>query len=173
MSGIVVTEDVERLVKSTERVRDLGEVFTPAATVEDMLDMLPVGMWAVHPSPTFLEPSCGDGNFLIAILTRKLDAVAEAYGRGTLPAGTTPKRHDAHGNHGSCNCEQRVSHGQTYEPERAAQPLTKRRAGSDFTWSALHQSKGRNCDLASKLSEAQVCGSAQRLTRTVSEPYIG
>lgn len=88
-------------------------------------------------------------------------------------AGTTPKRHGAHGNRGSCNCEQRVSRGQTYEPERAAQPLTKRRAGSVFTWPAGHQSKWRNCDLASKLSEAQLCGSAQRLTRTVSEPYIG
>ncbi len=83
----VVTEDVERLVKSTERVRDLGEVFTPAATVEDMLDMLPAGMWAVHPSPTFLEPACGDGNFLIAILARKLAAVAKAHGRDKLPAG--------------------------------------------------------------------------------------
>lgn len=83
----VVAEDVERLVKSTERVRDLGEVFTPAATVEDILDMLPAGMWAVHPSPTFLEPACGDGNFLIAILTRKLAAIAKAYGRSKLPAG--------------------------------------------------------------------------------------
>ena len=83
----LATDDAERLVKSTERVRDLGEVFTPAATVEDMLDMLPASMWAIHPSPTFLEPACGDGNFLIAILTRKLAAIAKAYGRGRLPAG--------------------------------------------------------------------------------------
>lgn len=78
----------ERLVKSVERVRDLGEVFTPAATVQDMLDLLPAEMWAPHPSPTFLEPSCGDGNFIVAVLGRKLDAVAEAYGAGNLPAGT-------------------------------------------------------------------------------------
>ncbi len=65
----------EQLVRSAERVRDLGEVFTPAATVEAMLDLLPATMWAVHPAPTFLEPACGDGNFLVAILARKLAAV--------------------------------------------------------------------------------------------------
>ena len=77
----------ERLVKSVERVRDLGEVFTPAATVQAMLDLLPASMWSPHPSPTFLEPSCGDGNFLVAILDRKLEMVAAAYAAGTLPAG--------------------------------------------------------------------------------------
>lgn len=52
----------ERLVKSQERVRDLGEVFTPLATVQGMLDLLPEEIWAPHPSPTFLEPACGDGD---------------------------------------------------------------------------------------------------------------
>jgi hypothetical protein len=77
----------ERLVKSTDRVRDLGEVFTPAATVQSMLDLLPSEMWEVHPSSTFLEPACGDGNFLVAILARKLGRVAAALETGTLPAG--------------------------------------------------------------------------------------
>jgi hypothetical protein len=78
---------VERLVKSSERVRDLGEVFTPRQIVDDMLDLLPKEMWAVDPSPTFLEPACGDGNFLVAILERKLNAVASAWKKGNLPAG--------------------------------------------------------------------------------------
>ena len=86
----------ERIVKSDERVRDLGEVFTPAATVEEMLDMFPAAMWAVHPSPTFLEPACGDGNFLIAILTRKLAAVAKGYSSGKLPAGTSEEAAQVH-----------------------------------------------------------------------------
>ena len=77
----------ERLVKSSDRVRDLGEVFTPSATVEEMLNLLPREIWTVHPSSTFLEPACGDGNFLIAILNRKLDQVAKAYSAGELPAG--------------------------------------------------------------------------------------
>ena len=37
----VVERCDERLVKSNERVRDLGEVFTPNATVQEMLDLLP------------------------------------------------------------------------------------------------------------------------------------
>lgn len=82
-----LTPPPELQVKSVERVRDLGEVFTPAATVKDMLDLLPDDMWAVHPSPTFLEPACGDGNFLVAILDRKLAAVADTAAQGALPAG--------------------------------------------------------------------------------------
>ncbi len=73
---------VERLVKSTERVRDLGEVFTPAGTVQAMLDLLPTDMWEPHPSPTFLEPACGDGNFLVAILARKLKSITIAADAG-------------------------------------------------------------------------------------------
>ena len=78
----------DRQVKSTERVRDLGEVFTPAPTVEAMLDLLPEGIWEPHPSPTFLEPACGDGNFLIAILRRKLDRISQRRSDGTLAAGS-------------------------------------------------------------------------------------
>lgn len=77
----------ERLVKSSERVRDLGEVFTPAATVQEMLDLLPKKIWAIHPSTTFLEPACGDGNFLVEILERKLDRIADDFEKGILPAG--------------------------------------------------------------------------------------
>jgi hypothetical protein len=79
--------DTERLVKSVERVRDLGEVFTPSATVEEMLDLLPADVWTVHPSPTFFEPACGDGNFLVAVLARKLDSVELAFKSRALPAG--------------------------------------------------------------------------------------
>lgn len=81
-------DNPERLVKSSERVRDLGEVFTPAATVEEMLDLLPDSIWEPHPSATFLEPSCGDGNFLVAILARKLSRVRKHQSAGTLPAGS-------------------------------------------------------------------------------------
>ncbi len=77
----------ERLVKSTDRVRDLGEVYTPANIVDAMLDLLPEDMWKVHPSPTFLEPSVGNGNFVSAILSRKLTLVDQAYSAGELPAG--------------------------------------------------------------------------------------
>jgi type I restriction-modification system DNA methylase subunit len=88
--AVAASSDViQRLVKSVERVRDLGEVFTPFATVRAMLDLIPEEMWQTHPSATFLEPACGDGNFLVGVLERKLANVAQAYGIGALPAGTT------------------------------------------------------------------------------------
>jgi hypothetical protein len=65
-------EKKESLTKSKARVKELGEVFTPAALVSEMLDKLPADCWLPH--KTFLEPSCGTGNFLIQILQRKLEA---------------------------------------------------------------------------------------------------
>lgn len=79
----------ERIVKSSERVRDLGEVFTPNSTVQEMLDLLPKSIWTTHPSPSFLEPACGDGNFLVAILERKLNQISTDFNKGKLPAGAT------------------------------------------------------------------------------------
>lgn len=77
----------ERLVKSSDRVRDLGEVFTPSSTVLEMLDLLPKKVWNIHPSTTFLEPACGDGNFLVAILERKLERLCEELEAHSLPMG--------------------------------------------------------------------------------------
>jgi hypothetical protein len=78
---------MERLVKSSDRVRDLGEVFTPSSTIHEMLDLLPKKIWNIHPSTTFLEPACGDGNFLVAILDRKLERVSEDLEAQLLPSG--------------------------------------------------------------------------------------
>lgn len=83
----VIQPHLERFVKSAARVRDLGEVFTPPATVDAMLDLMPDPVWEPHPSATFFEPACGDGNFLVAILQRKFDRLGVAYRTGTLPAG--------------------------------------------------------------------------------------
>lgn len=58
----------EKLIKSKERVNKFGEVFTPSNIVNDMLDLIP----NLNISQTFLEPACGNGNFLIEILSRKL-----------------------------------------------------------------------------------------------------
>lgn len=84
-------------MKSVERVRDLGEVFTPPVMVEAMLDLLPTAVWTPHPSATFLEPAAGDGNFLVAILDRKLAAVSAARTTAMLPAGTDAAAVEFHG----------------------------------------------------------------------------
>lgn len=57
-------------IKSKKRVKDLGEVFTASREVEAMLDLIPLDQFT-NPLSTWLEPTCGNGNFLIAILARK------------------------------------------------------------------------------------------------------
>ena len=69
----------EELVKSKQRVADHGEVFTPASIVEDMLDL--VKSESERIDSRFLEPACGSGNFLKAVLIRKLRAVEARYSK--------------------------------------------------------------------------------------------
>lgn len=61
-------------IKSRERVAAHGEVFTSEREVNAMLDL--VKQETERIDSRFLEPACGDGNFLIEILRRKL-AVCE------------------------------------------------------------------------------------------------
>lgn len=57
--------------RSRERIRLLGEVFTPDEYVNKMLDMLDPKVWADE-SVSFFEPTCGHGNFVLAIAQRRL-----------------------------------------------------------------------------------------------------
>ncbi len=66
-------------IKSRERVADHGEVFTPEWLVEDMLDL--VRHETERIDSRFLEPACGDGNFLAPVLKRKLAVVRRQYRR--------------------------------------------------------------------------------------------
>lgn len=59
-------------MRSSERARDLGEVFTPEGTVNEMLDLLQ----DINYASKFLEPGCGSGNFLVEILGRKIEMVS-------------------------------------------------------------------------------------------------
>ena len=68
------------LTKSKQRIRDFGEVFTPKAIVRDMLDLIQLELYK-KPDARFLEPACGDGNFLTEVLERKLKMVAKRYKR--------------------------------------------------------------------------------------------
>ena len=62
----------EDLVLSRERVGAFGEVLTPPEIVNEMLDMVSSKDKTIPLEKTFLEPSCGTGNFLVGILSRKL-----------------------------------------------------------------------------------------------------
>lgn len=63
--------------KSKKRVKDHGEVFTPDFIVSDMIEL--VKDEAERIESRFLEPACGDGNFLAPILERKLEVVKKKY----------------------------------------------------------------------------------------------
>jgi hypothetical protein len=64
-------------VKSKERVRDLAEVFTADREVNTMLDL--IGDSSYNIDFRYLEPSCGNGNFIVAILERKMLSVSKKY----------------------------------------------------------------------------------------------
>lgn len=63
MSGIERTQ---------QRVKATGEVFTPTELVQEMLDQLPKEVFT-DPTKTFLDNSCGDGQFLGEVLIRKME----------------------------------------------------------------------------------------------------
>jgi type I restriction-modification system DNA methylase subunit len=65
-------------VKSKQRVADHGEVFTAEREVLAMLDLVQEETTRID--SRFLEPACGDGNFLVEILRRKLTVVKRLHG---------------------------------------------------------------------------------------------
>ncbi len=67
----------ERQMKSRQRVAEHGEVFTAQREVNAMLDL--VKQETERIDSRFLEPACGDGNFLAEILRRKLAVVESGY----------------------------------------------------------------------------------------------
>ena len=62
---------MSRQIKSKSRVADFGEVYTNEREVKAMCDLIPEEVWKNIDSK-FLEPSCGNGNFVVEILERKL-----------------------------------------------------------------------------------------------------
>ena len=74
--------DDEKLIKSKERVQQHGEVFTPQWMVKKMLDVEGIKQACENIEATFLEPAAGDGNFLVAILERKLKSVTDHFSSG-------------------------------------------------------------------------------------------
>jgi SAM-dependent methyltransferase len=67
---------------SKQRVADHGEVLTGKREVNAMLDLVKQETERIE--SRFLEPACGNGNFLAAILERKLAVVEKRYGKSQL-----------------------------------------------------------------------------------------
>lgn len=60
-------------IKSKKRVKSLGEVFTPRELVDEMLEKVSPVIWQ-DKDQTFIDPACGNGNFLVRILSKRLDS---------------------------------------------------------------------------------------------------
>ena len=73
------------------RVKATGEVFTPTDLVRQVLESLPLEVFT-DPTKTFLDNSCGDGQFLSEVLICKLEngidfetALSTIYGVDLMP----------------------------------------------------------------------------------------
>lgn len=69
-------------VKSRQRVREHGEAFTNEREANAMLDMIKQETERIE--SRFLEPACGDDNFLAEVLRRKLAVVKSFYRRSPV-----------------------------------------------------------------------------------------
>jgi hypothetical protein len=74
------TDDIQ--VKSKQRVADHGEVFTNEREVNAMLDLVKHQTERIE--SRFLEPACGNGNFLAEVLKRKLTEVNNRYSKSQI-----------------------------------------------------------------------------------------
>jgi hypothetical protein len=72
----------DKQVKSKQRVADHGEVFTNPREVNAMLDLVKHETERID--SRFLEPACGNGNFLAEVLRRKLNVVERKYAHNQL-----------------------------------------------------------------------------------------
>ena len=68
---------MDKQIKSKERVKKYGEVFTPESVVNKMLQSVENELYRID--SRFLEPACGTGNFLVPVLNTKLDEVRKKY----------------------------------------------------------------------------------------------
>ena len=71
--------EYKQQIKSKSRVVNHGEVFTSKKIVNDMLDLVKQETERIE--SRFLEPACGNGNFLAEVLERKLAVVKAKYSK--------------------------------------------------------------------------------------------
>ena len=75
------------ITEDKDRVKALGEVFTPTSLVEFTLDLIEKydTQSFVNPANTFIDSMCGDGQFLVGVKNRKLkNSINEATAISTI-----------------------------------------------------------------------------------------
>jgi hypothetical protein len=64
---------INKEVRTKDRIDKFGEVFTPSILVNEMLDRLDADRW-IDSEQIYLDPTCGNGNFLVEVIKRKITA---------------------------------------------------------------------------------------------------
>jgi len=82
VSEFSINTKPEKQLKSRKRVADHGEVFTNEREVNAMLDLVKQETERIE--SRFLEPACGNGNFLAEVLKRKLNVVDNRYAKSQI-----------------------------------------------------------------------------------------
>jgi len=63
---------MSQIERDEQRIQSTAEYFTPTELVQKMLDSLPEELF-VDSTKTFIDPACGDGQFLGEVLIKKLE----------------------------------------------------------------------------------------------------
>lgn len=116
--------------RSQERIKQTGEVFTPLPLVDEILSKLPPEVWE-DVNKTFLDPSCGDGNFLVRVLHYKLQrhpkkfiqAIDSIYGVDIMPDNVK-------------QCRERLF-GELYKHCKATKQLTVFKKHMESIWNNI------------------------------------
>ena len=151
------------------RVKATGEVFTPTELVREILEQIPIEQFT-DPTKTFLDNSCGDGQFLSEILIRKLEngstfeqALSTIYGtdlmidnvdlcRERLLCGQEHLRHIVEKN---IQCRDALKFGYNFEPMGKARRNTEDKARAKQQRLKAKQEKQAKLEEVKKKKEAQ------------------
>ena len=151
------------------RVKATGEVFTPTELVCTMLNQIPNDQFT-DPTNTFLDNSCGDGQFLGEILIRKMEngstfeqALSTIYGvdlmidnvdlcRERLLCGETHLRHIVEKN---IQCRNGLKFGYNFGPMGPARRNTEDKARAKQQRLKIKQENLAKLEEAKKQKEAR------------------
>jgi len=70
-------EYMSGIERNNLRIKATGEVFTPTELVIIILDRIPQDQFLLENNKTFIDPTCGDGQFLSEVLIRKLEMISK------------------------------------------------------------------------------------------------
>ena len=65
-----IDEAIDYIYRSSDRIKSTGEIFTPSELIVSLFKDVDIDRFA--PKKTFLDPACGDGQFLMGVKLVKM-----------------------------------------------------------------------------------------------------